>query len=134
MFGLKLRNCGFADYGLVVHLSDVLQGNIYGFGTQGHQVLYEEIGTYEVAVAWSLGTTTHDNIGEPPSFDAPVKNNPYFLPFILAKLISDARIVSHSALGDDLKELIRLFELWDTGSNRALKDVKYRLEPLRSKL
>jgi hypothetical protein len=42
VFALKLRNYGLTDYGLTVHISDVLQGSVYGFGTQGHYVIYEE--------------------------------------------------------------------------------------------
>lgn len=34
VFALKLRNMGYDDHGLVVHLSDMIAGNVYGFGTQ----------------------------------------------------------------------------------------------------
>lgn len=34
VFALKLRNQGYDDHGLVVHLSDMIAGNVYGFGTQ----------------------------------------------------------------------------------------------------
>lgn len=43
VFALKLRNLGYDDHGLIVHLSDAIAGNVYGFGTQGHSTLYEEI-------------------------------------------------------------------------------------------
>ncbi|KAJ3092004.1 hypothetical protein HK102_011630 [Quaeritorhiza haematococci] len=55
VFALKLRNHGLSDHGLVVHLSDLLAGNVYGFGTQGHSTLYMEINTYTLAVAWVMG-------------------------------------------------------------------------------
>lgn len=30
VFALKLRNFGYDDHGLVVHLSDMIAGNVYG--------------------------------------------------------------------------------------------------------
>ena len=27
---------GYSDHGLIVHLSDMIAGNVYGFGTQGN--------------------------------------------------------------------------------------------------
>ena len=45
VFSLRLRNAGISDKGLCVHLSDFLQGSLFG-GTQGHSTLYEEINTY----------------------------------------------------------------------------------------
>ena len=64
VFALRLRNAGISDRGntwfidkifaeiqlqypgLIVYLSDYLAGNVYGFGTQGHQVIYEDLNTY----------------------------------------------------------------------------------------
>ncbi|KAJ3408851.1 hypothetical protein HDV05_004742 [Chytridiales sp. JEL 0842] len=56
VFALRLRNAGISDRGLVVHLSDLLAGNVLGFGTQGHSTVYEELNTYTLAVAWAMGT------------------------------------------------------------------------------
>ncbi|KAI9358637.1 hypothetical protein DFJ73DRAFT_757919 [Zopfochytrium polystomum] len=56
VFALRLRNVGISDRGLIVHLSEYLAGNVYGFGTQGHQTLYEELNTYMLAVAWAMGS------------------------------------------------------------------------------
>ncbi|XJO75150.1 hypothetical protein BDV3_005869 [Batrachochytrium dendrobatidis] len=187
VFALKLRNAGLLDHGLIVYLSDVLAGNIYGFGTQGHYAIYEEENTYTVAVAWTMGTrqnwsrpalghlsssaqpfgidsssirlfqppkqqqiqseslkdcdastlttpTSYESILLSPPFQAPQKINPYHLPWIMAKLTSDPKIAANAKLSSDLDNIIVLFDSWDVGSSRSLKDVKYRLEPLKSKL
>jgi hypothetical protein len=46
IFALRLRNAGISDSGLIVNLSDLLAGNVLGFGTQGHSAVYEELSTY----------------------------------------------------------------------------------------
>ncbi|KAH9244717.1 hypothetical protein BSLG_002278 [Batrachochytrium salamandrivorans] len=194
VFALALRNAGLHDHGLIVHLSDVLAGNIYGFGTQGHYAIYEEEKTYMVAVAWTMGhrqswsrpapqppsdptqsfgldastiqpslltlflsyfkqkkitgeqasstcdtsqkllPASHESVLLDPPFEAPQKINPFHLPWIMAKLISDPNIAANAKIHSDLLSIIKLFDTWDVGNSRSLKDVKYRLEPLRSKL
>ncbi|KAJ3124380.1 hypothetical protein HK100_011259, partial [Physocladia obscura] len=54
VFALRLRNAGLSDRGLLVYLSEFLAGNVYGFGTQGHSTVYEEVETYVLAVKWGL--------------------------------------------------------------------------------
>jgi hypothetical protein len=44
-FALKLRNYGIFDNDLIMHLSEVIAGSLYG-GTQGHSTLYEELEVY----------------------------------------------------------------------------------------
>ncbi|KAJ3252028.1 hypothetical protein HK104_007337, partial [Borealophlyctis nickersoniae] len=46
VYALKLRNAGLSDHDLAIHLSEPLAGNVYGFGTQGHSVIYEELNVY----------------------------------------------------------------------------------------
>ena len=157
VFALKLRNAGYSDHGVIVHLSDVLAGNIYGFGTQGHYAIYEEENTYTIAVAWAVGTkplwktqtnrprnglqldsapinrSISDILIDPP-FEAPHRLNPYHLPWIMAQLLGDSNIRNDSKLSKDLADLLRLFNEWEVGGSRALKDIKYRLEPIRSRL
>eukprot|EP00842_Homolaphlyctis_polyrhiza_P002610 jgi/Hompol1/334/HPOL_005282-RA len=134
VFGLKLRNAGLSDYGLIVHLSDLLQGNIYGFGTQGHYALYEEENTYKLGVAWAMGSR-RTWIQQPSLIQSSThKTNPYHLPWIMAKLTLDPVIAANPKLAADLMDLIRLFDAWEVGSSAKLKDVKYRLEPMKSKL
>ncbi|KAJ3206315.1 hypothetical protein HK099_000572 [Clydaea vesicula] len=74
VFVLKLRNLGYDDHGLIVHLSDMIAGNVYGFGTQGHSTLYDEINTYTLAIAWTMGSqnwTKNDTTNL-------IKSNPHF--------------------------------------------------------
>jgi hypothetical protein len=97
------------------------------------------VDVYSLAVAWITGKQAlwkhRQEITPEPSFNAPTRNNPYYLPWIMAKLIGDQNIASHSVLSKDLKELQTLFETWEpSSSNKALKDLKYRLEPLKNKL
>ncbi|TPX56423.1 hypothetical protein SpCBS45565_g08414 [Spizellomyces sp. 'palustris'] len=145
VFGLTLRNAGLSDHDLVVHLSDILAGNLYGFGTQGHSAIYEEVNTYMVAVAWTMG-------GKPPwgipaipnapwtsnmmvsrSLSAPLRLNPYYLPWIMARLVDDRNIQNHETLKTELDGLLKMFEMWEPNT-RQLKEMRYRLEPLRSRL
>jgi hypothetical protein len=140
VFGLKLRNFGLDDYGLVVHLSDILQGNIYGFGTQGHYALYEELNTYKLGISWIMGNsvlyqnTSNANEIASKSIYAPIKNNPYNLPWIMSKIHSDPKILEHPNLSKELIELQNLYENWEAGNNKLLKEIKYSLESMKSKL
>ncbi|KAJ3016157.1 hypothetical protein HKX48_004179 [Thoreauomyces humboldtii] len=145
VFGLKLRNAGLADHDLIVHLSDIITGNVYGFGTQGHSAIYEEMNTYMLAVAWAMGNKPPWQIVAAPrapwtsnmmaarSFHAPTRLNPYFLPWIMARLVDDPRVKAHETLSVELDDLLKMFELWDPQS-KNLKEIRFRLEPLRARL
>ncbi|KAI8907420.1 hypothetical protein DFJ77DRAFT_434588 [Powellomyces hirtus] len=145
VFGLKLRNAGLHDHNLVVHLSDILTGNLYGFGTQGHSAIYEETNTYMLAVAWAMGGKPNWSIPPLPRapstsnmmvshhLTAPHRLNPYYLPWIMARLIDDPRIRANEPLKADLDNLLNMFEMWEP-QTKQLKEMRYRLEPLRSRL
>ena len=64
---------------------------------------------------------------------APTKINPYYLPWIVARLSLDPLIKSSAELSEDLEQLRVLFLGWSP-TDSALKELKYRLEPLKSKL
>lgn len=133
VFSLKLRNCGVADRGLLIHLSQILEGNIYGFGTQGHSALYDEQSTYTMAIAWALiSQETPVTLAVTSRFKAPhlSKLNPYHLPWIMAKLLSDDL---PAELKSELKAIVDMYPLWEPKTKEA-KDLKYRLEALHSKL
>ncbi|KAI8910968.1 hypothetical protein EDD86DRAFT_130706 [Gorgonomyces haynaldii] len=137
VFALSLRNYGLDDFGLAIHLSPFLEGNIYGFGTQGHYNLYEELNTYILGVAWILSNKSlHDtDLPQPTtSFTAPQKINPYILPWIMARLSESTVIAEHPKFGPEFAHLIKLFAEWDASNNKAARDLKYRLEPLKSRL
>lgn len=126
------------DYNLIVFLSDILAGNIYGFGTQGHSAIYEEINSYVIGVSWTLGDTIwksskKGSVVIHPPFAAPQKINPNYLPWIMSLLVNDKHIQDHAELKADLDEVLKLYSAW-MPSTALLKELKYRLEPLKSKL
>ena len=43
VFAIRLRNAGILDHGLIVQLSEIVAGSIYG---AGHSVLYNEVDVY----------------------------------------------------------------------------------------
>ncbi|KAJ3303152.1 hypothetical protein HDV03_004140 [Kappamyces sp. JEL0829] len=136
VFALKLRNRGLDDYGLVLHLSDFLAGSIYGFGTQGHSAVYEESQTYTLGLNWILSPPSANEwkgVVKMGTLQAPAKVNPYYLPWIMARLSLDPAIKENTELAEELEHLRVLFLGW-TPSDSSLKDLKYRLDPLKAKL
>ncbi|KAF1345899.1 hypothetical protein BDV97DRAFT_401279 [Delphinella strobiligena] len=57
--------------------------------------------------------------------------NPYFLPWALRGILEED--IVRREMGDEVKELVKLYEEWRP-SSKVLKDVKFRLEGVRSKL
>ena len=138
VFALKLRNYGFTDYGLIVQLSDILLGNIYGFGTQGHSAIYSDINTYSLGVKWITSNFVLCNAPgsfhlDTPPFRAPSKINPYFLPWIMSKLLNDDSIKGHRELGKEVQDILDLYHDWHP-TTAPQKELRYRLEPIKSKL
>lgn len=132
-FALKLRNKGLEDHGLCLHLSEALAGSIYGFGTQGHSALYEEDLTYTLGVIWALQPANHFRPKPMNPLHAPTKTNPYFLPWIWAHLTLDTRIQADPELNREFEMVKLLFLRWMPSAG-YLKEIKYRLEPIKSKL
>lgn len=58
-------------------------------------------------------------------------SNPYVLPWIMRGLLEEDFVKTQ--LSAETEELLRQFDDWKP-TNKALKDVKYRLEVVRSKL
>lgn len=102
---------------------------------------------YDLAIAHALETTsvpkdtpchvTHRNLPAPgpngtTTAAAPLASaNPYVLPWIMRGLLEEDFVKTE--LSAETEELLRQFDDWKP-SNKALKDVKYRLEAVRSKL
>lgn len=137
-FALKLRNLGISDHGLIRELSLPLAGSLYS--GEGHSRLYYDDQVYDLAVSHALETTSargqkHPDCeirhrgqglqqpGQPP--------NPYILPWIMRGLLEEEFV--RTELSEETEELLRQFDAWRP-ANKALKDVKYRLEAVRSKL
>jgi len=130
-FALKLRNLGVADHGLIRELSSPLAGSLYG--GEGHSRIYEDEEVYSLAVEYALETTT---VNETPLHDQRpttviASQNPYILPFAMRGLLEEEYVKTE--LHKEATELLTQFDEWKPTS-KVLKDVKFRLEGIRSKL
>ncbi|KAF2653984.1 hypothetical protein K491DRAFT_694183 [Lophiostoma macrostomum CBS 122681] len=161
-FTLKLRNLGLPDHGLIRELSPALAGSLYA--GQGHSTVYEDPRVYDLAVQHALETTSLpiNPAQQRPSTSASFKGinipvpgakfdekdiyalrvkdyesvgsgnqNPYFLPWAMRGLLEEEFVKRE--LGSEVEELLALFEEWRP-TGKLLKDVKFRLEAVRSKL
>ncbi|KAF2397812.1 hypothetical protein EJ06DRAFT_481470 [Trichodelitschia bisporula] len=133
-FSLKLRNLGLSDHGLIRELSPALAGSLYT--GEGHSRLYDSPNVYSLAISHALETTSLPHSvplvvkpyeGPPSTKDA----NPYFLPWAMRGVLEEERV--RNELMGDCQDLLALFEEWRPQS-KGLKDIKFRLEALRSKL
>ncbi|KAF4582851.1 hypothetical protein GQ602_005995 [Ophiocordyceps camponoti-floridani] len=130
---LKLRNLGVHDHGLVRQLARPLAGPLYS--GDGHSRLYYDAAVYDLAVSHAL-ETEHVPCSVPVRIDDEDgergrEQNPYLLPWIMRGVLDDAG--SRPGLAEDSLHLLRHFDEWRPGT-KALRDLKYRLEAVRSKL
>ncbi|KAH6603491.1 hypothetical protein Trco_008266 [Trichoderma cornu-damae] len=132
-FALKLRNLGISDHGLIRELSVALAGSLYS--GEGHSRLYFDAAVYDLAIMHALETT---GTAQPTPCVIPKRettplasSNPYVLPWIMRGLLEEDFVKTQ--LSTETEELLRQFDDWKP-TNKALKDVKYRLEVVRSKL
>ncbi|KAL3472956.1 hypothetical protein BJX99DRAFT_234454 [Aspergillus californicus] len=129
-FALKLRNLGISDHGLIRELSSPLAGSLYT--GEGHSRLYDDETVYRLAIEFALETSPvanahlHITRNHPPP-----ATNPYILPFAMRGLLEE-EYVRHE-LYHETTELLKQFDDWKPTS-KVLKDVKFRLEGIRSKL
>ncbi len=135
-FALKLRNLGVSDHGLIRELSTPLAGSLYS--GEGHSRLYDDEQVYDLAVTHALETTDVAGVtGSPPCVvhhrqGGGLSNpNPYHLPWIMRGLLEEDFVKTE--LSAETAELVRQFDDWKPVT-KALKDVKYRLEAVRSRL
>ncbi|PVI04756.1 hypothetical protein DM02DRAFT_611360 [Periconia macrospinosa] len=160
-FTLKMRNLGLPDHGLIRELSPALAGSLYG--GEGHSRVYEDPSVYILAVQHALETTSLPvtpaqsrqnvaasfagiNIPVPGAKADPsnlyklrVKDyseggagvNPFFLPWAMRGLLEEDFVKKE--LGKEVEDLLNMFEDWKP-TGKQLKDVKFRLEGVRSKL
>lgn len=129
-FALKLRNLGVPDHGLIRELSSPLAGSLYS--GEGHSRIYEDEAVYTLAIEHALQTSSLGSI--PMQFHddgAGLSQNPYILPFAMRGLLEEDFV--RAELYSETTELIRQFDDWKP-STKVLKDVKFRLEGVRSKL
>jgi hypothetical protein len=85
-----------------------------------------------LAVEYALETSS---IGDVPldikKYQIPTNANPYVLPWIMRGLLEEDFVKTE--LDTEVTELLKQFDDWKP-STKVLKDVKYRLEAVRSKL
>ncbi|TGZ80604.1 hypothetical protein EX30DRAFT_332130 [Ascodesmis nigricans] len=130
-FALKLRNLGVRDHGLVRELSSPLAGSLYG--GEGHSRIYDDGCVYDLGIRHALETDTMQ--GEPKlliePFELPTNANPFFLPWSMRGLLEEP--VVRTRLQREGRGLLEMFEEWRP-QTKQLRDVKWRLEAVRSKL
>ncbi|KAL1855452.1 hypothetical protein Plec18170_004172 [Paecilomyces lecythidis] len=129
-FALKLRNLGIPDHGIIRELSSPLAGSLYA--GEGHSRLYEDEAVYYLAIEFALETSNVNGaalrVQRPPQSPTP---NPYILPFAMRGLLEEEYV--RRELYQETMELLKQFDDWKPTS-KVLKDVKFRLEGIRSKL
>ncbi|KAI1777684.1 hypothetical protein F4818DRAFT_456779 [Hypoxylon cercidicola] len=129
-FALKLRNLGISDHGLIRELSVPLAGSLYT--GEGHSRLYDDDQVYDLAISHALETT---NVPRTPcriqKQEKLTNPNPFLLPWTLRGLLEEEFVKTE--LYSETAELLKQFDDWSPNT-KALKDVKYRLEAVRSKL
>jgi hypothetical protein len=129
-FALKLRNLGILDHGLIRELSTPLAGSLYS--GEGHSRIYDDEAVYYLAVEHALETTMIGNMNAHFQRDSLITaQNPYILPFAMRGLLEEDYV--RTELYGEITELIKQFDDWKP-SSKVLKDVKFRLEGVRSKL
>ncbi len=133
-FILKLRNLGISDHGLIRELSPALAGSIYT--GDGHSRIHDDASVYKLAVEHAL-ETTHLTANVPlmvRPYEGPIsvgQSNPYFLPWAMRGVLEEDFVKRE--LQQEIKELLSMFEEWRPVS-KGLKDVRWRLEAVKSKV
>ncbi|KAI9768236.1 MAG: hypothetical protein M1840_005066 [Geoglossum simile] len=129
-FALKLRNLGISDHGLIRELSSPLAGSLYS--GEGHSRLYDDEIVYDLAVKHSLESSSVGDI--PPQvsrYEVPTNSNPFILPWSMRGLLEEEYV--RTELYTETTQLLEQFDNWKPTS-KVLKDVKFRLEAVKSKL
>lgn len=85
-----------------------------------------------LAIEYALETTS---VGDVPlqlkKYEIPTNANPYVLPWTMRGILEEAFVKTE--LNTEVTELLKQFDDWKPAT-KVLKDVKYRLEAVRSKL
>ena len=128
-FALKLRNLGVQDHGLIRELSSPLAGSLYT--GEGHSRIYEDDAVYDLAVQFALETNAIANAPLSQTAGPAQGSNPYILPWAVRGILEEDFVKSD--LHEEANQLLKQFDEWKP-TTKALKDVKFRLEGIRSKL
>ncbi|CAO3616400.1 unnamed protein product [Cunninghamella echinulata] len=154
VFAIQIRNAGLSDHGLLIHISSVLAGNLYSW-EGGHSTIYEETSVYGLAPRYMFDTyplghlvINHQELLAPfnnnneqidngtldakmGEFKAKLRLNPYYLTWAMRGIFDDKRI--NEVFGKELDRLRLLFDQWNPTSAK-LREIKFRLEPIKAKL
>jgi hypothetical protein len=88
--------------------------------------------TSSLAVEYALETTSAGDISlQLKKYEIPTNSNPYVLPWTMRGILEEDFVKTE--LDKEVTELLKQFDDWKPGT-KVLKDVKYRLEAVRSKL
>jgi hypothetical protein len=132
----SLRNKGFSDYDLCVHLSDLVAGSLL-FGAGAHSLIYEDPNVYELSLNFLFSCDSpyvakQNSLVSVRDFVAPDKSNPYYLTWCIHSLLSDSSIPSD--LNFELISILKDLDSIDDPNSKIVnsklrRDLKYRLEP-----
>ncbi|KAI9718414.1 MAG: hypothetical protein M1812_004135 [Candelaria pacifica] len=129
-FALKLRNLGISDHGLIRELSSPLAGSLYS--GEGHSRIYDDDAVYSLAVEHALESSSIGDVAlEVQKYEIATNHNPYILPWAARGLLEEDYV--RTQLQSETTELLEQFDKWKPAS-KVLKDVKFRLEAVKSKL
>lgn len=135
-FSLRLRNAGVDDHGILVQLSDVIAGSLYG---EGHSTIYEEREVYLLSLRSLLeppASLTPAMVRKEPilnPFKARQRINPFYLPWGMRGIADEIMARGDQVLIKELERLKKLYNEWNPVT-KGMKEIKFRLEPVRSKL
>ncbi|KAI9500473.1 hypothetical protein BX070DRAFT_195756 [Coemansia spiralis] len=139
VFALRLRNMGIYDHDLLIHLSEVVAGSLWGHS--GHSTIYGEPAVYKLLVKWLLYSTSSVTASSIPTstsihmsyrpFNASEQLNPFYIPWIMRTLWDEPEIRQNEGLRTELQRLVKLFDQWSP-ETKVGKELKYRLEPVRA--
>ncbi|KAI8063682.1 uncharacterized protein B0P05DRAFT_555252 [Gilbertella persicaria] len=147
VFCIRLLNMGLSDHGFLIYISEVLAGNVYAL-EGGHSTIYEALDVFLLPLHYVFETkqvhvkartetqkqrAIHQVEASMDPFHATTRLNPYHLPWAMRGIWDDPRIIQHAILSKELEQLQYLFEHWYP-TTAKLKEIKFRLEPLKARL
>ncbi|AMD21631.1 HFL225Wp [Eremothecium sinecaudum] len=125
-----LINLGYDDHNIIKEISASLAGSLT---CGGHSKVYYEDQVYELGIKFALQTTNLP--ADVPLIYKPYQvnqlgSNPYHLPWCMRGLLYETSVHLDK---EETIELFREFDEWEP-ETKQLKDVKFRLNGLKSKL
>lgn len=126
-----LHNKGSTDHDLIKEISPALAGPITG---GGHSRVYNDVNVYKLALDFALKTSSTPQQIRYRPFDIKKLgpgSNPFNLPWCARGMFYEAKKTEDGRR--EIEQVFAEFERWDPQS-KVLKNVKYRLNGIKSKL